>query len=144
MIAFTVPGLAVTQGDLKPITVRGVTRLIHKKDAALRDFRARVAICARQAGVRPMEGAVELEATWWFLRPKSHLTSKGALCKGAPIYPITRPDLDKLERALFDALTGIAYPDDARVVSVRKKKRYAAAGEVARVEVLIWSPEEAF
>ena len=38
--------------------------------------------------------------------------------------PTVRPDLDKLERAVLDALTGLLYVDDAQVTYVTKKKRY--------------------
>jgi crossover junction endodeoxyribonuclease RusA len=40
----------------------------------------------------------------------------------------TRPDLDKLVRAVVDALTGLLYPDDAAVVELRAQKRYAEPG----------------
>lgn len=39
--------------------------------------------------------------------------------------PWTKPDLDKLERATLDALTGLAWDDDSRVVRVVKEKRFA-------------------
>jgi Holliday junction resolvase RusA-like endonuclease len=40
----------------------------------------------------------------------------------------TRPDLDKLVRAVVDALIGLLYPDDAAVVELRAQKRYAEPG----------------
>lgn len=45
---------------------------------------------------------------------------------------ITKPDLDKLVRSLGDALTGIAYDDDAQVTELIARKMY---GSPARVEV---------
>ena len=46
------------------------------------------------------------------------------------LYPTVRPDLDKLLRSTFDALTISGFwHDDSLVVSVLAAKRYAAAGE---------------
>ena len=38
--------------------------------------------------------------------------------------PCVRPDVDKLARALLDALTGVAYEDDGQVVTLTVRKRY--------------------
>ena len=47
----------------------------------------------------------------------------------------TRPDLDKLVRAVFDALTGVIWRDDAQVCRVLAAKQYAAAGAVPHVVI---------
>ena len=62
-----------------------------------------------------------------FRRPQSHLTSKGALTKKAPLYPIGRNigDLDKLCRSLLDALTGVVFHDDSQVIDLVSRKRYS-------------------
>ena len=39
-------------------------------------------------------------------------------------YPSVPPDLDKLIRAALDALTAIAYRDDAQVTEIRAAKCY--------------------
>lgn len=39
--------------------------------------------------------------------------------------PSTKPDLDKLERATWDALTGVVWRDDAQVVDGARRKLYA-------------------
>lgn len=43
------------------------------------------------------------------------------------------PDVDKLARAVADALTGVAYRDDCQVCELIAAKRYAAIGEAAHV-----------
>ena len=42
--------------------------------------------------------------------------------------PTTPPDIDKLIRAGLDALTAVAYRDDAQVTFVRAWKRYCGWG----------------
>lgn len=39
--------------------------------------------------------------------------------------PETRPDADKLLRAVGDALTGVVYRDDAQLTTVVVRKRWA-------------------
>jgi Holliday junction resolvase RusA-like endonuclease len=55
-----------------------------------------------------------------FLRPK---TAK-------QLAPTVRPDLDKLLRAVMDALTNVAYIDDSQVVSVATSKAYGPSERV--------------
>jgi Holliday junction resolvase RusA-like endonuclease len=43
-------------------------------------------------------------------------------------WPTGRPDLDKLVRAVLDALTGLAWADDAQVCDITATKRYDATG----------------
>lgn len=42
--------------------------------------------------------------------------------------PTVTPDLDKLSRAVLDALTGIAWEDDAQVVELHARKTYSDDG----------------
>jgi Holliday junction resolvase RusA-like endonuclease len=72
----------------------------------------------------PLDGAVQLDLTFVLVKPK---TVKR-------IYPFVRPDLDKLCRAVLDALTGIAYKDDQQVVTLNANKTY---GERAGVFILL-------
>ena len=67
-----------------------------------------------------------LKVDFHFRRPKSHLTSKGALTKAAPLFPTGRQigDTDKLIRSVCDALTGIVWYDDSQVVDITAKKRF--------------------
>lgn len=45
---------------------------------------------------------------------------------------VVKPDMDKLCRATFDALTGILYADDAQIVDLSARKHY---GTPERVEI---------
>ena len=67
-----------------------------------------------------------LRVDFHFRRPKSHLTSKGALTKAAPLFPTGRQigDTDKLIRSVCDALTGVTWYDDSQVVDITAKKRF--------------------
>lgn len=69
--------------------------------------------------------------------PDDYLKDGHTLRKGAPRYPATAPDVDKLTRAVLDALTDVAFVNDSRVVSCPATKRFAEIGEPPGVEVTI-------
>ena len=50
---------------------------------------------------------------------------------------VKAPDLDKLARTVFDALTRVVFHDDAQVVDLVATKRHAAVGEPPRVEIRV-------
>jgi hypothetical protein len=77
----------------------------------------------------PLTGALELRATFVFPRPKSHFgtgRNAGKLKPSAPALVTTRPDLDKLVRAIGDALTGVVFSDDAHLAVVHAEKHYGS------------------
>lgn len=70
-------------------------------------------------------------------RPKSHFRSgrnSHLLAATAPIAPCTRPDVDKLLRAVLDALKNVVYADDGQVAAVIAHKHF---GEPARAEITV-------
>ena len=96
-------------------------------------WRRDVASAASHVYSEPTESPVTVELVFTFSRPKSHVKSDGSLRNGFSEHHIQRPDVDKLSRAILDALTGIAYRDDSQVVSLSAVKRW---GEGDGVEVV--------
>jgi crossover junction endodeoxyribonuclease RusA len=115
---FWVDGVPQPQGSVKSV---GAHRVIHSNDKALRPFREAVAYHAVQA--RPdgwgTNAPCLVALTFMFNRPAS------APKRNPPAYKSTRPDLDKLVRAVLDGLTGVVFCDDARVVELTAVKRYS-------------------
>lgn len=117
-IRFTVPGEPVTWKRARRGRGRSYT---DPKDAAHRE---KIRAFARNAGVRrPFAGPVALELA--FYRRKADAPT--ALCTG---------DLDNLEKAVKDALSGIAYVDDRQVTDVVKRKRIDRARPRTEVTVV--------
>jgi crossover junction endodeoxyribonuclease RusA len=54
-----------------------------------------------------------------------------------PAAPAARLDADKLARAALDALTGMIYRDDSRVVRLAVSKLWAAPDELEGVDILV-------
>lgn len=88
-------------------------------------------------------GAVSVSLVFCFTRPKTHLNSKGQLKPSAPAYKVTKPDADKLARAVLDSLTiaGII-KDDALVNTLSVQKRYCVGAEAPGVLITVMDMEE--
>ena len=68
----------------------------------------------------------EVIAVFFLPRALGHF-GKIDLRDDAPCSPWSKPDFDKLTRAACDALTGLVWDDDARVVRAVIEKRFASA-----------------
>ena len=136
MISFLVYGVPVGQGS-KTRGQSGTKTWIRDDNAkTLKPWRDRIANAAADAhgGAPLLLGPVVVHVSFGFPRLKAHYGAGGKLKAGAPTLKVTKPDVDKLVRALFDALTGVVWHDDGQVVSVRASKAY---GDPPRTEVRI-------
>ena len=99
----------------------------------VKHWRQLVTIAAVQRKCQPLIGEIAMTAEYILSRPKGHFgTGKNAskLKPSAPYYVGVKPDLSKIQRSTEDALTKVAYTDDAKIVSMVLVKRYAAVGEL--------------
>lgn len=62
--------------------------------------------------------------------PKSTSKKKQKLMFGGLIKHLKRPDVDNLGKAVLDALNGVAWADDAQIVSLNLRKRYGTHGAI--------------
>lgn len=125
-LAFYVPGRPRPQGSKSPgLTKDGRPFMRESGAAQLRPWRKAI----RQAAVDALtlrdgqskgpafDGPVGLVLTFGMRWPASH--------HGKPTWPTARPDLDKLARAVLDAITGPVVADDSQVVSLTARKVWA-------------------
>lgn len=137
-ITFTVPGIAAPQGSKAPWGA--------ESNPNTRPWRATVAAAAREAMVakgegwtslqHPLASPVSLVVRFTFPRPKSHYgTGRNAntLKDSAPNLHAVKPDLDKLLRAIGDAVTGIVVRDDSQISQVFATKEYGSPAAVVTV-----------
>lgn len=128
-------GVPVTQGS-KTRTRFG---LVDDNAKTLKPWRKTVTAAAEDAAryTPKITGPVFVRITFTLERPKHHYrTGRNAqlLRDAAPAYPIARGsgDVDKYQRAAFDALTDAnVWADDVQVVDVRARKVWAGEHEHA-------------
>lgn len=128
---FTVPGVPAPGGSKKHI---GGGRMV---DDCKRNgpWRSVVALTAMQSGCKPLDGPLYMFIEFMMPRPKGHFRKDGTLKPSAPKFPTVKPDTTKLVRALEDALKGIAWNDDAQVVTQFVRKVYAKGAAGAKVVI---------
>ena len=130
MITLDVLGIPAPKGSGRAMLIGGRARYIASSSGA--NARKQIAwlraIQSAAHGCEPIAGPVMVAITFRMPRPAGHRTKRGELREKAPTHPAVAPDLDKLIRLVFDALTGLAFGDDSRVVRVSAGKVYAVPG----------------
>ena len=131
-----VPGRPVPAGSKRPIAGKrkdGTTfaRAIDSSGERGRTWRQDVQLAARThvgEDFKPLEGPLEVRFVFTVKRPKNNYRTNGELKPSAPVFPISRPDVLKLARAVEDALTGIVWVDDSQIVDEKLEKRFGDPG----------------
>lgn len=153
---FSVLGNPVPQGSMRAFVVNG-RAVLTSSSKNLKEWRNLIAYQAnsyltetmgwgststRLVGFFSYAEPVKVAAKFYFVRPKSHLKKSGGLTKSAPRSKHSKPDVDKLARAVLDALTGVFFEDDSQVVFLTVEKLYADPGIGPGVEISIESYDE--
>lgn len=73
---------------------------------------------------------VRVEITAFFAPPKSTKKKDKIEMLANMILPEKKPDVDNIAKIILDALNQVAYKDDAQVIELFVKKRYAAEAKV--------------
>jgi Holliday junction resolvase RusA-like endonuclease len=123
-ITFWVLGEAAPEGSTKSYYIAKAKRTVttHQNEKELRAWRNRVATEAQrvletQQWTNDCVSAYTVEVRFILTRPSSVPAHKR-------LHPIIKPDIDKLVRAINDALTGILFHDDSQVVAIGCSKDY--------------------
>lgn len=134
MTAFFVAGVPAPQGSMRGYN-RGGHVVLTSDNPEQRPWRGRVGDEAQKHFSTLITGPVVISALFVMPRTKS-------LPKRSTPAHIKKPDIDKILRATFDALKGIAYTDDAQVTEIHATKRYAAIGEQSGLHISITEAKE--
>lgn len=127
---FWVPGLPKAQPRARAARIGNSARMYTPKVADA--WKASVAVEFQRTGAQLIpDGPLEVVMTCHLPRPKAHYrTGKhaGELKASAPAYSSSKPDFDNIGKAICDALTGLAWRDDAQIAIGTVIKRYAGIG----------------
>lgn len=138
-----IPGIPASKGSYRPITGRSrttgkpVTRLIpmDKKERPWRDH-VRDTILSHKHPTIPPNSYVTIETTFYLPRPKTIPPHKRK-------HPTVKPDIDKLQRALYDAITEThIWHDDCQITDVTSHKRYADNTTTGVSLTITWEPNQ--
>ena len=121
ILAIHIPGMPVAKG--RPRFTGNGHVFTPKKS---RDWETHASWCAREImrGRVPIGGPVTVEIIAVFPVPVSWPKWKQDAAYTDQLHHTTTPDCDNIAKAAKDAMNGIAWVDDAQVVSLQVDKRY--------------------
>lgn len=152
-LSITVFGLPQAQGGMRPVPIKngpraGATALISTGSKDLRPWRKKVsdvaALAANCGHHTPSTGPVRVDIRFFLPAAKDRARR---YADGIGWHP-TKPDIDKLARAVHDSLrTGGWYVDDAQVTESRELKYEVSDRALCGIEVIMYElgdiPEDA-
>lgn len=122
-----VPGRPAPQGSKRHVG-RGI---MIESSKAVAPWRTTVAWHVSQKFTGPVAlGGIYISLDFRMPRPVSTPKSKSPMA-------IKRPDVDKLIRAILDALSGVVYKDDSQIVLLSARKVLTAPDEQPGVQINI-------
>lgn len=133
-LVFRVDGDPIPKGSWRSVTRRG-RKVFFPDNPRSIPWENLVRLQARLAWSprKPSVAHARVELAFTVARPAGHYgtgRNAGVVKPCAPAYPTAKGsgDVDKLERAILDALTGVVWADDAQVVDTVVSKRYGSPG----------------
>lgn len=140
-IDFFVPGTPAPQPRPRGQLIRGpkpFIKIYTPNDA--KDWKEAVARYALASfRITPLDEPLRLCLSFRMQRPQSH-SLKNGLRLNAPVFHLSTPDLDNLEKAVMDALTGILWRDDSIICQKYAEKVYVSPGQDTGVRILVTRP----
>lgn len=135
MIEFTVALDPKPKNSRRVLPVRSRDGATRHRMVESEDFRAWerafLLLARRHAPKQPLAGAVAVELTFVLARPRR-------LGGGDRAPHDRRPDSENLTKGVNDALSALGFwADDGQVSDLTVRKRYAASGEGASIEIKI-------
>lgn len=125
---------AVPKGNMRAFVPKGWTRAVitdgKGKDVRAYEGQVRNAVrveMERRGLVCAQHQPFEVHLCFFRARAAGDFDRHGQLKQSARTTPWVKPDIDKLQRSVLDALTKLVFDDDDRVVRVVVEKRFADA-----------------
>lgn len=126
MITFKIPGEAVGKGRPRFARRGAFTVAYTPEKTASYENLVKLAAAEAMRGRELFAQAVHVEMVIMCTVPQSWSKKKQAAAIDGTIRPTTKPDVDNVQKAIYDALNGIVWNDDKQIVSGRFSKHYAS------------------
>ena len=125
MINLTIPGKPMGKQRPKFARVGAFTKSYTPKNTVNYETLVKELFIMNHPDHVPIDGPVIMELTIWQQIPKSMSQVKIKATKLGLLRPTTKPDIDNVIKIICDALNGLAYVDDNRIVHLTANKFYS-------------------
>lgn len=133
-----VSGNAAAKGSMRAFVSNGRVVLTSTAGAKLKRYESAIRGAALESwdGI-PTREPVKIALRFYLRRPKNQTTATGRKSSKWRMYNTCTPDIDKLTRAVLDALTKVVYVDDSQVIGLDIEKGYvdSTAEDVTLVDI---------
>lgn len=126
MITIKIPGEAVGKGRPKFARRGNFVKTYTPEKTANYENLVKMAAADAMRGRELIAAAVHVELVILCSIPQSWSKKKQAAAMAGAIRPTTKPDVDNVQKAIYDALNGIVWIDDKQIVSGEFAKHYAS------------------
>ena len=136
VIRFTVEDEPKSQKRHRHVSRGKFTSVYDPSKADKRDFMLKA---MEFAPAEPFDTETSVELVFGFQRPRYHWgTGKNArkLKPSAPKSHLKKPDVDNLQKFVFDALNGVFWSDDSIINNVKATKLWSAGSGFVSVNIL--------
>ena len=134
IVELTISGEPTGKGRPKFSTFKGRAMVYTPKKTENYESYAKLSYQASGAEIFADDAQIYAEIDAYYAIPKSASKKKKQMMLDGRIRPTKKPDTDNIAKIILDALNGIAYYDDAQVVSLAVRKYYS---DNPRVEVML-------
>lgn len=134
---FLIPGKAIGKGRPR-FARRGAHMVAYSPEKTVSyELLVRLAASEAMGDGQPIKGACTCNIDIRIVPPASWSKKRQEAALAGELYPMVKPDLDNVAKAILDACNGIVWADDKQVVELRITKRYAHRDSVlVQVDVL--------
>lgn len=119
MVRIRIPGKPM--GKQRARTLKNGFSYTPEKTVSYENF---VKMIYRESGGGYMEGPLRACIKIVYDIPKSTSKKNREKMLRGDLMPTKKPDIDNVQKIIFDALNGIAYKDDTQIVAVTAEKEY--------------------
>lgn len=134
-VQFEIPG--PVKGKARPRVTRAEIAYTPKDTVQYENL---VRCCYQEQAGEYLDGQLQIVITAYFEIPKSVSKKKREAMIDHRIQPTKKPDWDNIGKIICDSLNGVAYRDDAAIVSAAVTKFYT--GDAPKVSVQLHVLEE--
>lgn len=134
-VTFTVSGHPQGKGRARAFVRAG--HVAHYTPEKTRSYESMIrgAAMDAMAGRAPLSGPVEIDLRIEVAIPASWSKRKRAEAEAGALWPAKKPDLSNVQKAVEDALNGVAYGDDSQIVRYGRLEKVYSLRPGVTVEV---------